>query len=143
MIETKLPLELLMRLFADPSGLDRGGERLEVGVGWQVRGVVFPLAGRTAFADQPNLLVTGHGLHTAICHTMPVAISDVDAGCGELATQPAFGPSSPADLPPFTVIQNLFGGNGTAVWEVIFAASAAPGLGKDQPDICRIDVLPP
>lgn len=28
-------------------------------------GVVFPFAGRTAFADQPNLPVTGHGLYTA------------------------------------------------------------------------------
>jgi hypothetical protein len=57
MVETKLLLELLMRLFADPSGLDGGGERLEAGVGWQVRGVVFPFAGRTAFADQPNLCI--------------------------------------------------------------------------------------
>lgn len=34
MVETELFLELLMRLFADPSGLDGGGERLEAGVGW-------------------------------------------------------------------------------------------------------------
>ena len=82
MVEAKLLLELLMRLFADPSGLDGGSERFEAGVGGQVRGVVFSLAGRTAFADQPNLLVTGHGLHTAICHAMPVAIGNADTDCG-------------------------------------------------------------
>lgn len=85
MVEAKLLLELLMRLFANPSGLDGGGERLEAGVGRPVRGVVFPLPGRTAFADQPDFLVAGHGLHTAICHAMPVTIGDADAGYGAAA----------------------------------------------------------
>jgi hypothetical protein len=143
MVEAKVFLEVLMRLFADPSGLVGGGERFEAGAGWQVRGVVFAFSGRTAFADPPNLLVTRNGLHTAICHAMPVAIGDTDTGCGELAIQTAFGPSPPADLPPFLVPRHLFGGNGNAIGEVIFAAPTAPGLGKDQADICRIDVLAP
>ena len=141
MVEAQLLLELLMCLFADPSGLDSSGERLEAGVAGQVRGVVFSFAGRTVFADQPDLLVAGHGLHTAICHTMPMAIGDSETGCGELAAQLAFGAPPPADLSPFPGVQHLFGGNGHAVGEVIFAAPTAPGVGKDQADICRIDVL--
>ena len=78
MVEPQLLLELLMCLFADPSGLDSSGERLEAGVAGQVRGVVFPFADRTAFADQPDLLVAGHGLHRAIGHTMPMAIGEPD-----------------------------------------------------------------
>jgi hypothetical protein len=33
-VEAQFFLELLMGLFADPSRLDRGGERLDVGVSW-------------------------------------------------------------------------------------------------------------
>ena len=50
-VEPKLLLELLVGLFTDPSGFDRGGECLEVRIGWQVRHIVFFLAGRPAFAD--------------------------------------------------------------------------------------------
>lgn len=35
-VEAQFLLELLMRLFTNPSGLDGSGERLEAGVGWQV-----------------------------------------------------------------------------------------------------------
>ena len=54
-VETEFLLELLMRLLADPSGLDRGGERLEVGVGGQVREIVFALARGAPLADEPSL----------------------------------------------------------------------------------------
>src|SRR5580700_8413828 len=49
-------LELLVGLLADPSRLDRGGERLEVGVGRQVGKIVFALARGATLADQPGLL---------------------------------------------------------------------------------------
>ena len=142
-VEAKLVLELLMRLFATPSGLDGSGERLEAGVGWQVRGVVFPLAGRTTLTDQPDLLISRHGLHATVGHTVFVAIGDPDAGCCEPAAQPAFGAPPPAELPSFFTFQHLFGGNGRAIWQVIFAAAPTPGLGKDQSDIDRMDVLAP
>ncbi len=109
MVEAKLLLELLMCLFADPSGFYSSGKRLNRRVARQVGGIVFPLSGRTTFADQPDFIVAGHGLHTAICHTMPVAIGDPDTGCGELAAQLAFGAPPPADLPPFPGVQHQFG----------------------------------
>ena len=33
-VEAEFLLELLMRLLADPSGFDRGGEHLEARIGW-------------------------------------------------------------------------------------------------------------
>ena len=44
-VEPKLLLELLVGLFTDPSGLDRGSERLDGGIGRQVRHIVFLLPG--------------------------------------------------------------------------------------------------
>ncbi len=43
-IETEFFLELLMRLLTDPSAFDRGGQRFEARVGWQVRHIIFLLA---------------------------------------------------------------------------------------------------
>src|SRR5664279_1587515 len=62
-----------MRLLADPSGFDRGGEHLEARVGWQVRHIVFLLASRPAFADEPDL-VARHALHTIVAHAVLMAI---------------------------------------------------------------------
>ena len=47
-VEAKFFLKLLVGLLADPSRLDRGGERLEAGVGRQVGKIVFALAPRRA-----------------------------------------------------------------------------------------------
>ena len=44
MIEAKFFLELLMRLFTNPSGFDRGGERFQARVGRQVGHIVFLLS---------------------------------------------------------------------------------------------------
>jgi hypothetical protein len=44
MVEAEFFLELLVGLLAEPSRLDRGGERLEVGVVGQVGRIVFALA---------------------------------------------------------------------------------------------------
>ena len=50
-VEAEFFLELLVGLLADPSRLDRGGERLEVGVGRQVGKIVFALARGATLAD--------------------------------------------------------------------------------------------
>ena len=61
-IEAEFFLKLLVGLLADPSRLDRGGERLEVGVGRQAGKIVFALARGATLADQPGLLAR-HVLH--------------------------------------------------------------------------------
>jgi len=43
-VEAEFLLELLMRLLTDPSGFDRGGERFEARIGWQVRHIILLLA---------------------------------------------------------------------------------------------------
>ena len=77
MVEAKFLLELLMRLFTDPSGLDRGSEHLEARIGREVRHIVFLLASRPAFADEPDFIAR-HALHTLIEHAVLVAIGDAD-----------------------------------------------------------------
>src|SRR6202451_743085 len=61
-VESKFFLELLVGFLADPSGLDRGGERLEAGVGRQVGKIVFALARGAPLADPPRLLAP-HVVH--------------------------------------------------------------------------------
>lgn len=81
-IETKLFLELLMRLLTDPSAFDRGGELLQAHVGWQVRHIVFLLACGSAFADEPDL-VARHALHTIVSHAVLVPIGDTNTASRE------------------------------------------------------------
>ena len=71
-IEAEFLLELLMRLFTDPSGFDRGGEFRQARIGWQVRHIVFLFARRPAFADEPDL-VARHALHTIVDHAVLMA----------------------------------------------------------------------
>ena len=79
-----------MRLLTDPSGFDRGGELLEARIGWEVRHVVFLLASRPAFADEPDL-VARHALHTIVEHAVFVAIRNADTASREETCQPTFG----------------------------------------------------
>ena len=78
MVEAEFLLELLMRLLTDPSGFDRGGERFEARVGRQVRHIIFLLAGRPAFADEPDL-VARHALHAIIEHTVLMTVRHAHA----------------------------------------------------------------
>ena len=52
-VEAELFLDLLMRLFADPTCLNGRGEGFEIRAGGKVREVVLPFAGCTLFADEP------------------------------------------------------------------------------------------
>ena len=77
MVEPKLLLELLVGLFTDPPSLDRGSERLDGGIGRQVRHIVFLLPGRPPLADEPDL-VARHALHAVIEHPVLMAIRNAD-----------------------------------------------------------------
>ena len=56
MVEPKFLFELLVRLFTDPSGFDRGGEPLDGGIRRQVRHIVFLPSSRPPLADEPDLV---------------------------------------------------------------------------------------
>ena len=140
MVEAKLLLELLMRLLTDPSGLDRGGERLEGGIGRQVRHIVFLLAGRPAFADEPDL-VARHALHTIIEHAVLMAIRNADTAGREETCQPTFGAPPPTDLLPFPSGQQRFSRDRGLIRDVVFAGLSGLRDGEDQGNVGGIDVL--
>ena len=111
MVETKLLLELLMRLLANPPGFDRSGESFEAHIGRQVRHIVFLLACRPAFSDEPDL-VPRHALHAIIEHAVLMAIRNADtAGCEETC-QPTFGAQPPADPCHFAAANNASAATG-------------------------------
>ena len=99
-VEPKLLLELLVSLFTDPPGLYRGSERLDGGIGRQVRHIVFLFPGRPPLADEPDL-VTRHALHTVIEHPVLMAIRNADTAGREETCQPTFGAPPPTDPLPF------------------------------------------
>ena len=55
-IKTEFFLQLLMRLFANPAGLDRSCQEAQVRPGGQVSEIVFLLARGALFADEPSLV---------------------------------------------------------------------------------------
>ena len=78
MVEAEFFFQLLMRLLADPSGFDRGGELLETGIGRKVGHIVFSLAGRPPFADEPDF-VARHALRAIIKHAVLMTVRNADA----------------------------------------------------------------
>src|SRR5580692_10081054 len=98
-VEAEFFFELLMRLFADPSRLDRGGERLEAGVGRQVGKIGFALARGATLADEPGLLAR-HVLRALVVDALLRAIGDPYANGGEGGRQWSLGSLAPADAPP-------------------------------------------
>ena len=140
MVETKLLLELLMRLLTDPSGFDRGGEPLEARIRRQVRHIVFLLASRPAFADEPDL-VAWHALHTIIEHAVLMAIRNADTAGREETCQPAFGAPPPADLLPFLSGQQRFSSDRRLIRDVVFSGLSGLRDGEDQGNVGGINVL--
>src|SRR3978361_629933 len=96
-----------MRLFTDPSGLNSGGEHLEARIDREVRHIVFLLASRPAFADEPDL-VARHALHTIIAHAVLMAIRNADPAGREETCQPTFGAPPPVDPLPLRSGQQHF-----------------------------------
>ena len=142
MVEPKLLLELLVGLFTDPSGLDRGCERLDGGIGRQVRQIVFLLPGRPPFANEPDLLAR-HALHTIIEHPVLMAIGNADTAGREETCQPTFCAPPPADLLPFPSRQHRFSRERGLIRDVVFARLSCLGDGEDQGNVGGIDVLAP
>lgn len=122
MIEAKLLLELLMRLFADPSGLDRGGELFEAHIGRQIRHIVFLLACGPTFADEPDFL-SRHALHTIVAHAMLMAVRDANTMRREERCESAFRAPASTDLLPFCVSQSRLSGDGRLFGDVVFAGA--------------------
>jgi hypothetical protein len=65
MVEPQLFLQLLMRLFTDPSRLDGSCQRPERHVSGQIRDVVLLLSVRSSFAQDPHFIAR-HTLDTFI-----------------------------------------------------------------------------
>lgn len=78
MVKAELFLELLMCLFADPACLDGPSELLDGRIGRKVAEIIFALAGRAMYADQPHLL-TGEVLRSHIADTLERTIGDAYA----------------------------------------------------------------
>src|SRR5271168_4486403 len=106
-VEAQFFLELLLRLLADPSRLDRSGERLEVGLCRQVGKIVFALARDAALADQPGLLAR-HVLHPLLMDALGRTIGDPHAHGGEGGRQGTFGSFAPADASPLRGGKHVF-----------------------------------
>ena len=140
MVEAEFLLELLMRLLTDPSGFDRGGEHLEARIGRQVRHIVFLLAGRSAFADEPDL-VARHALHSVIEHAVLMAIRHADTAGREETCQPAFRAPPPANLSPFSSSQQRFGSDRELIRDVVLAGPSRLRDGEDQSNVGEINVL--
>jgi len=141
-IEAKFLFELLVRLFTDPSGFNRGGQHLDGGIGGQVRDVIFLLASRAPLADEPHLLAR-HALYTIIKHPMLMAVGHSNTAGGKLACQATFRALTPGDLFPFLPGQHELGGDRRPVRDVVFTAFAGFRDGESQRSIGRIDVLAP
>src|ERR1700677_2513680 len=139
-VEAKFFLELLVGLLADPSRLDRGGERLEVGVGRQVGKIVFALARGAPLADQPGLLAR-HVLHALVMDALWRTIGDPHAYGGEGSRQRPFGSLAPADASPLCGGENVFSRRGELIGDVALARPPASGARKREPDMARIQLL--
>src|SRR6202453_492108 len=139
-VEAKFFLELLVGLLADPSGLDRGGERLEAGVGRQVGKIVFALARGATLADQPGLLAR-HVLHALVMDALWRTIGDPHAYGGEGSRQRPFGSLAPADASPLCGGENVFSRRGELIGDAALARPPASGDRKREPDMARIDFL--
>jgi hypothetical protein len=113
-IEAEFFLELLVGLLADPSRLDRGGERLEAGVGRQVGKIGFALARGAPLADQPGLLAR-RVLHALLMDALWRTIGDPHAHGGEGSRQEPFGSFTPADAPPRCGGENVFSRRGELI----------------------------
>jgi hypothetical protein len=101
-IEAQFLLELLMGLFANPSGFDRRGELFEARIGWQVGHIVFLFARRPAFADKPDFL-DWHALHVIVAQAVLMAVRNANTSSREKTCRAAFRSPAPADRLPFRV----------------------------------------
>jgi hypothetical protein len=81
-VEPEFFLELLVRLLANPSGLDGGRKLLERSVGGQVGQVVLALAGRALLPHDPHLLA-GQVLRSHVVDPLRRSIGYADTQRGK------------------------------------------------------------
>src|SRR5664279_5937896 len=55
-IKPEFVFQLLMSLFANPSGFDCGSQRTQIRLGRQIGKIIFFLSGRPVFTDEPGLV---------------------------------------------------------------------------------------
>src|SRR5208282_560701 len=98
-VEAELFLQLLMRLFTDPTRLDGAGERFDRRLAWQVREVILALSTGAMFSDQPGL-VARHVLVTHVANALRRSVGDPHTHSGEARRQTPFRAAAPADRAP-------------------------------------------
>ena len=107
-IETEFFLQLLMRLFANPAGLDGGCQEVQVRPGGQVSEIVFFLSRDTLFANEPGL-VPRQMLLTLVPNPLWRTVSRANADRGKSRLQLALCSDPPAQGSPLDVGQYVFG----------------------------------
>lgn len=140
MIKVQLLLQLLMRLLAHLTGLDRAGKPLDRGLGGKVGEVVLALTGRAMFADDPDLFarqVLRAYVVDALCRT----IGDTPAQGGEAGRQKPFRSAPPTDLLPTGMFQRGLRVDRPGVGDMALSGTPAPGDGKDYRHVGGIDPL--
>ena len=119
-----------MSLFADPTGLDGSGKRLDRRVGGQVGEVVFALAGLAMFADQPHFLA-GQMLRATVSDALRRAIGNSHANGGEACREQPLGSAPPTDLAPLCYLQHRLRRYGCSIGDVPLAGtSSCRGTGQ-------------
>jgi len=139
-IEAEFLFQLLMGLFANPSRLDGRGEGFEVGLGGQVREIVFSLARDAMFADEPGLLAR-HVLLSLVPDPLGRSIGDAHTNSGEAGFQRPFRSPAPTHLPPFRFSQHGFSMDGRAVGHMPLTRPTPPRNREYEFDRARIDLL--
>src|SRR6516162_4934656 len=140
MIEPQLLLELLVRLLANPTRLDGGGEPLEADVGRKIGEGVFAFARGAALAHQPGF-GAGHMLHAFVMDSLRRSVGDPHANGGEGSGHRSLGSFSPTDATPFRLRQHLFRRHGELVRDLSLARASTSCDRKDQSDVGGIDLL--
>ena len=107
-IETEFFLQLLMRLLANPSRLDGGGQGAQVDLCRQIGEVVFLLSRYPVFADEPALLA-GQMLLALVPDPLRRSVGYAHADSGKTSLELSFRAGAPTDGVPFGIGQHGFG----------------------------------
>ena len=107
-IKSEFFFQLLMRLFANPSCLDGGGQGAQVRLCRPGGEIVFLLSRHPVFADEPSL-VPRQMLLPLVSDPLRWSIGDPYADGGETSLELSFGASAPTDALPWSIGHHVFG----------------------------------
>ncbi|HEY6520738.1 MAG TPA: hypothetical protein VIZ19_15375 [Roseiarcus sp.] len=139
-IEAEFLLELLMRLFANPSRFDCRGERPETRVGGWIGEIALALAGGAPLADEPSLFAW-HVLRALVVDAVLRTIGDPYANGGEGGRQRSLGSLAPTDAPPLRLGEHLLSMRGELIGDRTLARGPASSPRKCQLDVVGVDLL--